>query len=84
MALSTIILDAKFAPTISYYLLPLVYILTTPSGIAIGIAINSAFNSNRYLNFLFRLALVKTKELSGRELIINSDPNLLELIISLQ
>lgn len=52
MALSTVVLDSKFAKNWASIFAVVFYTLTTPLGIAIGIGINQSFNANSHSSLL--------------------------------
>jgi zinc transporter 1/2/3 len=52
MALSTVVLDSKFAKNWASMFAVLFYTFTTPLGIAIGIGINESFNANSQSSLL--------------------------------
>jgi zinc transporter 1/2/3 len=52
IALSTVVLDAKFKKSFATFFMVMFYTLTTPIGVAIGIGINSSFSENSHDSLL--------------------------------
>jgi zinc transporter 1/2/3 len=57
IALSTVVLDSNFSRRCNTVVMIVVYTLTTPSGIALGIGLHQSFNSNSTANLIIQGAL---------------------------